>query len=252
MNEEKKKLPEIVYFPIGKIKLNPDNPRQIKTRDFNSLVKSLESAPEMFRARPLLVSDRTGELVVIGGNMRLRAAQKLKYGTVPAIVLSGLTEAKEKEIAIKDNGSWGEWDFDALANAWSDLPLSEWGIAVPIVDDPDDPDYSRKIESPAYEPNGKKENIEDLVDQARTKALLAEIDRARIDDDVKTFLRLAAARHLVFNYARIANFYCNASKPVQTLMEKSALVIIDYKKAIEYGFTKLTEELGAASDENEK
>jgi hypothetical protein len=122
---------KINHLPIGKVKLNPANPRQIGTKEFMSLVKSLRDCPQMFEARPLLVSDRTGKYIVLGGNMRLRAAQKLRYKEVPVIVLPGLTEAQEKEITIKDNGAWGEWDFDALANAWSDLPLKDWGVNIP-------------------------------------------------------------------------------------------------------------------------
>ena len=121
----------ITHLPIGSVKLNPANPRQIGTKEFMSLVKSLKDCPEMFEARPLLVSDRTGEYIVLGGNMRLRAAQKLGYKEVPAVILSGLTEAKEREIIIKDNGAWGEWDWDALANEWGDLPLSDWGVLMP-------------------------------------------------------------------------------------------------------------------------
>ena len=121
----------IRYFPIGKIQLNSDNPRQISNKDFESLVKSLKDCPDMFEARPLLCSDRTGKLIVLGGNMRLRAAQKLGYKEVPVIILPGLTEAQEKEITIKDNGAWGQWDYEALANAWDSLPLQEWGVDIP-------------------------------------------------------------------------------------------------------------------------
>jgi len=121
-------IPETVMVPVGKLKLNPSNPRAIKNKEFESLVKSLQDDPEMFQARPILVSDRTGELVVIGGNMRLRAAKKLSMKEVPCIVMAGLTEDQEKRIAIKDNGTWGEWDWEALANAWEGLPLNDWGI----------------------------------------------------------------------------------------------------------------------------
>ena len=121
----------IDHLPIGKVKLNPDNPRQISNKDFQSLIKSLQDCPEMFEARPLLCSDRTGKLIVMGGNMRLRAAQKLGYTEVPVIILPGLTEAQEKEITIKDNGAWGEWDWDALANEWGDVPLADWGVDIP-------------------------------------------------------------------------------------------------------------------------
>ena len=122
---------KIEYLPIDKVKLNPNNPRQIKDAKFKSLVKSLADCPDLFGARPLLCSDRTGELIVLGGNMRLRAALELKYKEVPVIIMSNLTESQEQEIAIKDNGTWGEFDFDTLANSWSDLPLVEWGIDLP-------------------------------------------------------------------------------------------------------------------------
>lgn len=123
--------PTIEHVSIKSVALNPDNPRQISSKQFERLVKSLEDRPDLFEARPLLCSDRTGKLVVIGGNMRLRAAQKLGYKEVPVIILRGLDLRAEKEIAIKDNGGFGEWDFDVLANEWSDLPLAEWGVDVP-------------------------------------------------------------------------------------------------------------------------
>jgi DNA modification methylase len=122
---------KIEYLPINQVKLNPDNPRQITKAKMALLVKSLQDCPSLFDARPLLISTRTGENIIIGGNMRYRAAKQLKYEKAPCIILQELTEAQEKEIAIKDNGSWGEWDYDILANEWSDLPLNDWGIDLP-------------------------------------------------------------------------------------------------------------------------
>lgn len=118
---------KIQYKPIDMVKINPDNPRTIKTESFDRLVKSLQDCPDLFDARPLICSDRTGELIVLGGNMRLEAARKLEYREVPVIIMKGLSPDQEREIAIKDNGAFGEWDFDALANEWTDLPLAEWG-----------------------------------------------------------------------------------------------------------------------------
>lgn len=129
---------KIEHLPIGKVKLNPDNPRQISKKQFESLVKSLKDCPDMFEARPLLCSNRTGKLIVLGGNMRLRAAQKLGYKEVPVIILPGLTEAQEREITIKDNGAWGAWSWEDLANSWSDLPLKDWGVDIPNFDIPED------------------------------------------------------------------------------------------------------------------
>jgi len=122
---------KIEYLPINQVKLNPDNPRQITKAKMALLVKSLQDCPALFDARPLLISTRTGENIIIGGNMRYRAAKQLKYEKAPCIMLHELTEAQEKEIAIKDNGAFGEWDYDILANQWSDLPLNDWGIDLP-------------------------------------------------------------------------------------------------------------------------
>lgn len=121
---------EIIYLPIGKLKPNPDNPRLIRDANFKRLVKSLKDCPQLFDARPCICSDRTGDLIVLGGNMRLMAAKELKYKEVPVIIMSGLTPDQEREIVIRDNGSWGEWDFNLLSG-WDDLPLDEMGVDLP-------------------------------------------------------------------------------------------------------------------------
>ena len=103
--------------------------------------------------------------------------------------------------------------------------------------------YTTKVETPIYEPKNKCPHILELVDSEKTKRLIREIEDATIDDWEKKFLIEAAHRHSIFNYAKIADYYAHASKKMQELMEKSALVIIDYDKSIEYGFTKLQEEI---------
>jgi len=128
---QKQSTYKIEHLPIGKVQPNPDNPRFIKDDAFHRLVKALADCPDLFEARPLICSDRTGDLIVLGGNMRLRAAQELKYKDVPVIVMKGLTPDQEREVAVKDNGAFGQWDFEALANAWDDLPLVEWGVDLP-------------------------------------------------------------------------------------------------------------------------
>ena len=103
--------------------------------------------------------------------------------------------------------------------------------------------YTTKVETPIYEPKNKCPHVLELVDCEKTKRLIREIERANIDEWEKKFLIEAAHRHSVFNYSKIADYYAHASKEMQGLMEKSALVIIDFDKSIEYGFTKLTEDL---------
>lgn len=103
--------------------------------------------------------------------------------------------------------------------------------------------YTNKVETPIYEPKNKKPHILELVDVEKTKRLISEISKSNLDDFEKRFLIEAAHRHSVFNYSKIADYYAHASKEMQDFMEKSALVIIDYDKSIEYGFTHLQEEI---------
>lgn len=110
---------------ISKVKANPANPRVIKNDKYKSLVKSLREFPEMLELREIVVDET---LTVLGGNMRLKALQEIGEKQVVIKIVEGLTEAQKKEFVIKDNAGFGEWDFDALANQWSDLPLADWGV----------------------------------------------------------------------------------------------------------------------------
>lgn len=103
--------------------------------------------------------------------------------------------------------------------------------------------YSSKIEAPIYEPKNKKPHILELYDDRKTKRLIHEINTSDLPIEEKTFLIEAARRHTVFNYEKIADYYAHSSKDVQELMERSALVIIDFDKAIEYGYVRLCDEI---------
>lgn len=103
--------------------------------------------------------------------------------------------------------------------------------------------YTMKVESPIYEPKNHCPHILELYDNEKTKRLIREINNSSLDEYEKKFLIEAAHRHTVFNYSKIADYYSHASKEMQELMEKSALVIIDFNKAIEYGFVKLNDKM---------
>ena len=120
------------------------------------------------------------------------------------------------------------------------------------IDAENDDTYTNKIIAPVYEPKGEKPPVEALFDHGKTEELLAGIDAAGLPEDVAQFMRLAAERHTVFNFRQIAEFYCHADAKLQDLMERSGLVIIDFKKAIEYGFVHLTERLGKIADMEEE
>jgi hypothetical protein len=119
------------YRKIAELKKLPNNPRIVKDRAFRDLCQSLRDNPGFFEARPLILSDRTGELIILAGNTKYEAARVNKMKTVPTELLSGLTEAQEREIIIRDNAHAGTWDYDILANTFDDLPLAEWGVELP-------------------------------------------------------------------------------------------------------------------------
>ena len=116
----------------GQIVGLPANPRQWTRMDLDSLKKSIEETPELLEARGCLAVPHEGRFVVLGGNMRLSACRELGMKEIPCYVFPESTPtAKLKEIVIKDNGSFGAWDFDMLANEWSDLALSDFGVQIP-------------------------------------------------------------------------------------------------------------------------
>ena len=103
--------------------------------------------------------------------------------------------------------------------------------------------YSSKIEAPIYEPKNVKPHILELCDKSKTHRIIKEIESSNLSNDEKFFLMDAARRHNIFNYEKIADYYAHSSKEMQTLMERSGLVIIDFDKAIEYGYVKLCDEI---------
>jgi len=119
------------YRKLSDLKKLEGNPRIIRDKQFKTLCDSIRDNPKYFEARPIILSNRTGDLVIIAGNQRYEAAKAVKLKEVPTFLIEGLTEAKEKEIIIRDNISNGEFDFDLLANSWDDLPLSDWGVDLP-------------------------------------------------------------------------------------------------------------------------
>lgn len=122
---------QVEYRAIADLKELPGNPRTIKKDQFEKLKQSIKDNADYFEARPIILSDRTGELVILAGNQRYKAAKAIGLLEVPTILLEGLTEAREKEIIIRDNVENGDWDWDALANEWDANMLGEWGVDLP-------------------------------------------------------------------------------------------------------------------------
>jgi ParB-like chromosome segregation protein Spo0J len=139
----------ITTTKLTDIKSNPNNPRIIKDDKFKKLVASIKEFPQMLSLRPIVVND---DMIVLGGNMRLKACKEAGLKEVPVIKASDLNEEQQKAFIIKDNVGYGEWDWDMLANEWDAEELIQWGLDIPSFDNGD---YSEK---------NKEINIDDIED----------------------------------------------------------------------------------------
>ena len=122
----------MIYKLIADIKSNPKNPRIIKDDKFDKLVKSIKEFPQMLEKRPLICfTDTDGKVVVLGGNMRLKAAKEVGLKELPILLADDWTEEQKAQFLIKDNVGFGEWNWDELANDWDAEQLTDWGLDIP-------------------------------------------------------------------------------------------------------------------------
>jgi hypothetical protein len=112
---------------IEKVLPNRSNPRIIKDDKFKKLVKSIQEFPEMLNLRPIVVD---ADMVVLGGNMRLKACKAAGLTEVPIVIADNLTPEQQAEFIIKDNVGFGEWDWDILANEWDAALMTDWGLDI--------------------------------------------------------------------------------------------------------------------------
>jgi hypothetical protein len=175
------------------------------------------------------------------------------------MVAKGWSDAKKRAYIIADNklAQNAGWDntmlsleLEELDGLGFDIDLTgftpeEISELLSLEDDVDDSKYSKKIDAPVYEPTGDCPQIEQLYDKAKYEELIAKIYQDDdIDSEIKDFLLAAAARHIRFDFEQIAEFYAHASPDLQQLMEDSALVIVDFDKAIASGYVKLSQVIG--------
>ncbi|MDQ3747986.1 MAG: ParB N-terminal domain-containing protein [Acidobacteriota bacterium] len=131
---------------VSLLKKNPGNPREIRDEKFELLKRSIKEFPEMMRLRPIVVD---ADMKVLGGNMRLAAIKTLGMKEIPddwVMRAEDLTDEQKKEFIIKDNNSFGQYDWDILTNEWSDFPLEEWGLDLPSFDAVEDVEFKEYTE----------------------------------------------------------------------------------------------------------
>jgi len=124
---------DIIKVKISEVKTNPNNPRVLKDDKFKKLVASVKGFPQMLEIRPIVVNN---DMVVLGGNMRLKACKEAGLKEVHIIKAEDLTEDQQREFIIKDNVGFGEWDWDMIANEWDTEDVEAWGLDIPVFDEP--------------------------------------------------------------------------------------------------------------------
>ena len=245
---------------LSALRENPDNPQTVTEEEFGKLRDSMRRIHGFLRTRPLLVEE---DGTIKCGNKRFRALVRNGVKVVPADYvrrLSDYTPEEVREFILQDNLQRGDWDVDKLLAQYSADELKALGggfdelIAEFAAKGAESEfEYSSKIEAPQYNITGDNPELEELYDTEKADALAKEIDEADVPKKVKAFLKVAAMRHVVFNFRNIAEYYAHADAKVQRLMEMSALVIIDFEDAIRNGFVIVSERMAAlrGGDESE-
>ena len=232
--------------------------RNSRTHSDEQVAQIAASIKEWGWTTPVLVDEQGG---IIAGHGRTLAAQKLKMAEVPVMVAKGWSDAKKRAYIIADNklAQNAGWDnamlsleLEELDGLGFDLDLTgftpEEITELTFFDDEDDQadnsKYTKKIDAPVYAPSGDCPAINELYDKVKYEQLTAKIYQdPEIKPEVKDFLLAAAARHIRFDFEQIAEFYAHADPDTQQLMEDSALVIIDFDKAIANGYVKLSQSI---------
>jgi len=170
---------------INKVKENPNNPRIIKDVKFKKLVQSIKDFPEMLDLRPIVVD---ANMVVLGGNMRLKACKEAGLKEVPVLIADKLTDEQQKEFIIKDNVGFGEWDWDMLANEWDSEQLDDWGLDV-VCFDVDSDEYGDDFSLPEGDKAPFQQQTYTLADaQAeQIKNAIADVKKTEEYKYVETF-----------------------------------------------------------------
>ena len=224
-------MAEIVYRRLDSIRTNPKNPRKADSKKIKALAESIKANPLFFEARPILLSDRTGELVIIGGEQRSKAAALLGLEEVPTILLSGLSEEREDEIMILDNthaGIWDEAKLKELKEYWGEDKLKGWGAELK------EEKWTEKLsglqyKSMYYEPQGIPDiSLSSCINFDKFNAKIKVVEESGLNKEAKNILKWFCYRFLKIDFQRVAEYYYfKASDKEKEVIERLRLVLID-------------------------
>lgn len=247
---------------ISEIKISELIPYEKNPRNNEEAIDYVAESIKQFGFKVPIIIDKDN--VIVAGHTRLRAAEKLGLETVPCIIADDLTEEQIKAFRLADNkvSEFATWDFKLLEEELmniKEIDMDSFGFDFDIKEFDDveegakaltDDKYTTKVEIPHYEITGECPEINELVDEEKTIELIKEIEKSNVTEEQKKFLIKAAYRHNAFNYANIAEYYAHQDTEMQELMERSALVIIDYDDAIKNGYMHLKTEIENMEDED--
>jgi len=242
-----------VNIDIKKVNVNDIIPYDKNPRNNDGAVDLVLKSIKEFGLKQPIVLDKNNVIVV--GHTRYKALVKLGVKEIPVIYATDLSDEQIKAYRIMDNKSneFAFWDNDLLKVELESLKavgydLDLTGFSLSDRDFMSEADellhsYTEKIVIPNYVPTLTKPDLSLLYDDSKYKELVKKIEASTVSKEVKEFLKLAATRHIVFNYRNIANYYAHSGADVQELFEDSVLVIIDFNKAIEKGYVDFMREI---------
>lgn len=258
MTDYKNRIVELRYVPASDLEPHPGNWRDHPREQVEAL-KGVLADVGIADALLAYQSERTGKLTVIDGHLRKDAAPQ----TWPVLVLDVTDKEADFILATHDPlAALAQADAPALqalldgvntdSKAVQEMLSAlaeEAGLFAP--EEEDDGVYTRKIESPVYMPKGEQPDVADLYDDSKTQRLVAKVEASSLPEDVKRFLTVAAQRHTVIDFRKVAEYYAHADAETQEHMEDSALVIIDFDRAIELGHVRLSQDLAELAGNDE-
>ena len=237
---------------IGEIKEFQGNLKRRTKDDIGKIIISIRKYGFSF---PFFIW-KSGKInYCLDGHCRVKALEKLladgeELPKFPVVYIQAKDEAEAKNKLLRVNSQYGQMTIESVLEFAGEIKLDVTELMLPSgvmqfeQEETEEDLYTKKIVSPTYEPKNEKPSIKELFDEEKTQRLINEIANSDISEDEKAFLKQAAKRHTVFNYQKIADYYAHSDVKIQNLMEKSALVIIDFNKAIENGYVVLSKEIG--------